>query len=90
MERYYKLYFRVNTREDNVTPETIIEIIKSRHHQFINEGLLEGYWRGFPEETLSLVVTDDEEAVIETVEAIKSELGTQYITMLDHGDATVM
>lgn len=89
MDRFYKVYFRVDTREDNTMTNTIIEIIKARHTQFIIEGMLEGYWRGFPEETLAIVVTDDEEAVIETVQLIKQELGTQYVAIVDQGDITV-
>jgi hypothetical protein len=89
MDRFYKVYFRVDTREDNTMTNTIIEIIKDRHTQFIIEDMLEGYWRGFPEETLAIVVIDDEEAVIETVQLIKQELGTQYVAIVDQGDVTV-
>jgi hypothetical protein len=90
MERFYKLYFRVDTREDNTTPDTIVEIIKSRHSQIIIEGMLEGYWRGFPEETLAILIADDEDAIIETVQIVKQQLGSQYVAMIDHGDMTVV
>jgi hypothetical protein len=52
--------------------------------------MLEGYWRGFPEETLAILIADDEDAIIETVQIVKQQLGSQYAAMIDHGDMTVV
>jgi|GEM_PF-4920315 len=89
MHTRFKLFVRTNSIEDNNYPSIILDIVKFRHANFINEGIVEAYWRGFPEETLALTIYDDEESVVETIDQIKTELGHDYI-VVEQGDSTIM
>jgi len=90
MGSFFRLFIRVNAREDNTTLSSITEFIKARHEHVIVEGIFDAAWRGFDEDTLVITVIDHEDVVAETMERIKEDFNTEYLTALDQGNATVM
>ena len=74
LEKIFEVYIALGSLAANGEVHEIIDLISSRHYQFRVIGIVQGFWEENPEDTLLVQVSDNEQALEQTVEKLKSTL----------------
>lgn len=69
MEQVTILYICLENNE-TIVRNNIVKTIASRHQHFVVDGVIDGYWRGFAEDTLIVKIFGDSGAVEDTANVL--------------------
>lgn len=71
MTSIFEIYIGLGSLAAQGGIHEVINLISDRHAQFQVIGLMEGFWKGIPEDTLVVQVSDEKAEVYSTGEMLK-------------------
>lgn len=83
MTAIFELYICLGSMPTQADIREVINVIGDQHAQFHVIGLMQGFWKGIPEDTLVVQVSDDQVAVRQTAEMLKVLLEHDAISIVD-------